>query len=200
MKDLTFYYSTMKGGKTLKIMQLAYNLEENGQHILLIKPSCDTKGEKNITSRIGKDREVDILLDKEDKLLSEKLLDNILFCQHILVDEAQFLTPPQIDELWKITKKLDVAVTCYGLKGNYQGYLFAGTKRLIELADHVIELSSNPLCSCGQEAKFNARKENGEFTTEGKEIEIDGENNSVEYIPLCGKCFFEKVVYQKKRR
>lgn len=200
MKHLTFYYSTMKGGKSLKIMQLAYNLEENGQHILVIKPSCDTKGKENITSRIGKDRKADILLAKEEKLLSEKYLEDILFCNHILVDEAQFLSPEQIEELWKVAKKLNVEVTCYGLKGNYQGYLFAGTKRLIELADHVIELSSNPLCSCGQEAKFNAKKENGEFTLEGKEIEIDGENNAVEYIPLCGKCFFEKVIYQKKRR
>lgn len=199
MKDLTFYYSTMKGGKTLKIMQLAYNLEENGQNILLIKPSCDTKGDKNITSRIGKDRQVDILLSEQEHLLSEKYLDDILFCHHILVDEAQFLTPIQIEELWKITKKLDIDVTCYGLKGNYQSYLFPGSKRLIELADHVIELTSNPLCSCGQEAKFNAKKENGNFLIEGPEIEIDGENSAIEYIPLCGKCYFEKVVYQKKR-
>lgn len=198
-KKLYFYYSAMKGGKTTRIFQKIHDLEENEQQVLLVKPAQDTKGENKIVNRLKQAREVDILLLPTEKLLSERNIDKIYDCDHIIVDEAQFLTPTQIEELWKINKKANVSITCFGLLTNFKGELFPGSKRLIELSDTSIELETNSLCSCGQPAKFNARKVNGNFTMEGDEIKIDGKNKEVEYIPLCGFCFYNKV-YRKGKK
>lgn len=192
-EKLIFYYSAMKGGKTLRLLQLAHDLEENGQNILLIKPKVDTKGADKVVSRINLEREVDLLLSKNEKLLSEKNLDKIWECNHILVDEAQFLTPKQVEELWKINKKMNLPITCLGLKSNFQSNLFPGAARLLALADEVIELDTNSTCKCGAPAKFNARKIGGKYTMEGDEVEIDGADEKVEYEPLCGSCYYQKV-------
>lgn len=194
-----FYYSAMKGGKTTRIFQKIHDLEENGQSVIVIKPATDTKGEKQIINRKKEKRPVDILLDKKDSLFSEKYIKKIWYCNHILVDEAQFLEPSQVEDLWEINKKTKIPVTCFGLKSNFKGELFPGSNRLLALADEIIELDSNSLCICGAPAKFNARKVNGTFTMEGDEIEIDGKHKEVEYVPLCGSCYF-KEVYSKGRR
>lgn len=198
-KKLCFYYSAMKGGKTTRIFQKIHDLEENNQQVLLIKPAQDTKGEAKIINRLKQTRTVDILLFPASKVLSEENIDKIYDCDYIIVDEAQFLTPSQIDELWKINKKAKVPITCFGLLTNFRGELFPGSKRLIELSDERIELETNSLCTCGAPAKFNARKVDGIFTMEGDEIEIDGARKNVEYVPLCGACFY-KEVYRKQRK
>ena len=175
-EDLSFYYSAMKGGKTTRIFQKIHDLEENGQTVLLIKPMIDTKGNDYIINRKGETRKVDILLDEEDRILTTSNIENILFCNHIIVDEVQFLTEKQIEELWMINKKANIKVSCYGLRTNFKGELFAGSARLMALADNIVELETNSLCLCGEKAKFNARKVDGEFTFNGEEIEIDGAN------------------------
>lgn len=194
-----FYYSAMKGGKTTRIFQKIHDLEENGQNVILIKPSKDKKGQNNIINRVGEKRKVDILLGEKDNILSEENIDKIWYCDHIIVDEAQFLEPYQVENLWEINKRTNIPVTCFGLKSNFQGNLFPGISRLIALADEVIELDSNSICICGAPAKFNARKVNGEFTMMGEEIEIDGDKNNIEYVPLCGSCYF-KYVYSKGKK
>lgn len=195
-EKLIFYYSAMKGGKTSRIFSRIYDLEENGQLVLLIKPAQDTKGETQIVNRLNQTRTVDILLSPTAKVLSEENIEMIYDCNHIIVDEAQFLTPDQIDELWKINKKGHIPITCFGLLTNFRGELFPGAKRLIERSDERIELETNSLCTCGAPAKFNARKVNGEFTMEGEEVVIDGSTENIEYQPLCGECFYNKV-YRK---
>ena len=198
-ENLCFYYSAMKGGKTTRIFQKIHDLEENDQQVLLIKPAQDTKGEAQIINRLKQTRTVDILLFPTAKILSEENIDKIYDCDHIIVDEAKFLTPEQIDELWKINKKANVPITCFGLLTNFRGELFPGAKRLIELSDEKIELETNSLCTCGAPAKFNARKVDGVFTMKGDEIEIDGASSNVEYVPLCGACFYKKV-YRKGKK
>ena len=193
MEDkFVFYYSAMKGGKTTRIFQKIHDLEENGQSVIVIKPLIDTKGDNQIINRKNEKRVVDILL-------SSKFIKQIWYFNHILVDEAQFLQPNQVEELWEINKRTKIPVTCFGLKTNFKGEIFAGASRLFALADEIIELDSNSLCSCGNFAKFNARKVDGVFVMEGDEIKIDGKNEKVEYIPLCGSCFF-KEVYSRGRK
>lgn len=193
MEKLTFYYSAMNGGKSSSLMQVAYNYEENGKKVMLLKSERDTKGQDYLVSRTGFKRKVDIKLNEDEKLIN-KYYDLLISVDCILVDEVQFLTEEQIEELFMITKYLNIPVICYGLKSNFQGKLFPGTKRLIELADKIKELDTIPLCSCGEKARFNARVIDGKYTLEGDEIEIDGQNKDITYKPVCGKCFLQKVM------
>ena len=186
-EKLCFYYSAMKGGKTSRIFSKIHDLEEIGQKVLLIKPRQDTKGKNQIVNRLNQTRTVDILLPPTSKIVTEETFDKIYECNHIIVDEAQFLTPEQIEELWTINKNANIPITCFGLLTNFRGELFPGAKRLIEL------------CTCGAPAKFNARKVNGEFTIKGAEVEIDGASSNIEYVPLCGTCYYNKV-YRKGKK
>lgn len=187
MSKLYFRFGAMNCGKTTALLQVAHNYEEKGMNVIVIKSSVDKKGNKNIVSRLGLEREVDLLI-----LPSEKILDNIdlnnINC--ILVDEVQFMTRNQIKELWKIAKLKNIPVICYGLKTNFKGELFEGTKAVLELADELEELAT--ICRCGKKAKFNARLVNDKYVYEGQEVAIDGID--ARYEPLCGKCFIEKVL------
>lgn len=188
MSKLYFRYGAMTCGKSTLLMQVAYNYEKNNMKVVVIKSSIDTKGDDKLVSRIGLNRKVDILLGPDESV--EKRLSKYKDLACILVDEAQFLEPKQVEELWKITKKQNIPVICYGLKGNFQTNLFVGSKRLIELADEIEELIT--ICKCGKRAKFNARYVNGKFAKEGAGILIDGSDSKVEYRPLCGKCYIEE--------
>lgn len=190
MSKLYFRYGAMNCGKSTALMQVAYNYEENNKKVIVIKSSIDTKGEDHLESRIGLKRKVDVLIDKNKSI--EKALTKFKDIDCILVDEAQFLTSKQIEELWKITKKKDIPVICYGLKVDFQSHLFEGSKRLLELADVIEELIT--ICSnCGKRAKFNARFVNDRFTLKGKEVLIDGSIDNVIYKPMCGKCYLDAI-------
>ena len=158
MAKLYFRFGAMNCGKTTALLQVAHNYEEKGMNILLIKPKIDKKGDNKIVSRLGIDRKVDILVDTDESLKNILKLDNI---SCILVDEVQFMSKAQIKELWIIAKTKDIPVICYGLKTNFKGKLFEGSKAVIELADELEELIT--ICKCGKRAKFNARVVNGKF-------------------------------------
>lgn len=193
--NLEYRYGPMNSGKSMAILQMAYNYEENNKKIILVKSVIDTKGGDYLISRIGPKRKVQIKLDSNDSILNEKyslLLKNV---DAILVDESQFLTRKQVEELWYIAKEKNISVICFGLKTNFKSEFFEGSKRLFELSDKFKELET--ICSCGTKARFNARKVDGKFVLQDKEFVIDGENSNVEYVPLCGKCYLEKV-YNKK--
>ena len=187
MAKLYFRYGAMNCGKTTALLQVAHNYEEKGMNILLIKPKVDKKGDDKIVSRLGIERKVDVLVDENDKLKDILKLDNI---SCILVDEVQFMNKDQIRELWIIAKTKDIPVICYGLKTNFKGKLFEGSKAVIELADELEELIT--ICKCGKRAKFNARVVNGKFVKSGEEVAIDGIDAT--YEPLCGKCYIENVL------
>ena len=190
MSKLYFRYGAMNCGKTTALLQVAHNYEERGMKVVILKPKIDTKGDKNIVTRIGLKRKVDHLIEKDENLNKylNKLKDDIA-C--VLVDESQFLNRDQIDELFMFTKLKDVPVICYGLRSDFKTMAFPGSLRLFEIADVMEELYT--ICRCGKRAKFNGRIVNGEFTSSGDQVAIDGENH-VEYESLCGKCYLEKVL------
>lgn len=193
MAKLYFRYGAMGAGKSTMLMQVAYNYEEKGLKVLVMKSIVDTKGEDKLVSRIGIKRKVDVLLQGSDILSNVTSFENI---SCILVDEAQFLNEKQVEDLWYISKEFDIPVICYGLKVNFKGELFAGSKRLLELSDTFDELIT--ICKCGKKARFNARKINGVYTLTGDDVVIDGTKN-IEYEALCGKCYLDKVILPNKK-
>lgn len=190
MAKLHFKYSTMNSGKTVDLLRTAYNYEENNYKVLVLKPSVDTKAANKIKTRMANlERIVDCLIDEEDsiiELLSNKLDD----VKCIFIDESQFLTRNQVDELYTISKSLDIPVICYGLRLNFKMESFEGSRRLLEIADVLEELKT--LCKCGQIARYVGRKVNGEYTVDGEVIVIDGAEG-VMYVPLCGECYLSEV-------
>lgn len=191
MSKMYFRFGAMNCGKTTALLQVAHNYEEKGLKVCIIKSSIDKKGDNTIISRLGIKRKVDILLEPDDSIILKIDLKDI---DCILVDEVQFITQKQIKELWIISKLYDVPVICYGLKTNFKGQLFEGSKAVLEVADELEELAT--ICSCGKKAKFNARIENGKFVEDGKIVAIDGID--AHYESLCGKCYIEKVLKLKK--
>lgn len=189
MAKLYFKYGTMESGKSTKIIQEAYNYDRNNKSIIVAKPIIDSKGNDKIVSRIGIQRKIDVYIESDNlKEIYEKI-NKDTFC--ILIDEAQFLNKNQVFELFKITKLLEIPVMCYGLKSNFKGEFFEGSEALMIYADSLEEIVT--ICSCGKKARFNARKVNGDFVTDGEAVLIDGSNENVEYVPLCGECYIKKV-------
>lgn len=190
MAKLLFKYATMNSGKTIDLLRTAYNYEENNGKVIILKPKVDTKGEDKISSRIGIERKVDYLVCYDDELfkLLKGKLNNV---NVILVDEAQFLSKKQIEDLSIITKVMDIDVICYGLRVNFRGELFKGSQKLLEEADALDELVT--LCECRKVARFVGRKVDGIYKLDGPEIIIDGSRKEVEYVPLCKECYLKKV-------
>lgn len=186
-----FRFGAMNCGKTTSLLQVAHNYEEKGLNAIVIKSSIDKKGDRNIVSRLGIEREVDILIDPSESIMDNINLDGIT---SILVDEVQFMPREQIKELWLISKLGNIPVICYGLKTNFKGELFEGSKAVLEFADELEELTT--ICKCGKKAKFNARVVKGAYVWDGAEVAIDGIDAS--YEPLCGKCYAEDVLKIKK--
>ena len=191
MAKLHFKYGTMNSGKSIDLIRTAYNYEEQGYEVLIMKPKIDSKAGNKLQSRMNFEREVDILIDNNDsilKLLKNKISSN-LSC--IFIDESQFLSENQIDELFYITKELNIPVICYGLRNNFRMEGFPGSNRLLLIAEELEELPT--LCKCREIARYVGRKVNGEFVYDGEVVVIDGSNDEVEYVPMCGKCYLEKV-------
>ena len=174
----------MNSGKTTALIQAAYNYEERGMRPVLLKPATDTKGQQHIVSRLGLSRPVDILLGPDDSI--EAAMNQHAGCHCLLVDEAQFLSPKQVDELFWFATKHDVPVIAYGLRTDFQTTGFPGASRLLELAHELQELKT--ICRCGKKAVLNARKKAGQFIFHGNQVAIDGEAD-IEYESLCASCY-----------
>ena len=195
MAKLYFRYGAMNSGKSTALLQAAHNYEERGQKVILAKPMIDTKGDRTIVSRLGVAREVDViigpatdvvtLIDIEaDRVLRET--GDQVAC--VLVDESQFLTPRQVDDLFIISIKRNIPVLAYGIRTDFQTVAFPGSRRLLEIAHSLEELKT--ICRCGRKAVFNARKVGGKFIFDGAQVAIDGVD--VTYESLCGECYLEE--------
>ena len=193
---LFFIYGSMASAKSLRLLTTAYNFEENGIQIMVLKPSLDTRdGEGIIKSRAGLERKC-IMVDKDVNLYKAiKAYKNVLASQFeelkwVLIDECQFLTEEQVDQLSDVVDFLDINVMCFGLRTDFQSHLFPGSKRLFELADDIEEIKSS--CSCGEKkTSINARfDENGEIIIEGGQVEIGGNDK---YRAICRRCWKNKV-------
>lgn len=187
MSKLYFRYGAMNCGKTTALLQVAHNYEEQGMTVLLIKPSIDTKGDDTVVSRLGISRKVDVLLQPNDTIIPY-LPDRDIQVNAIIVDEAQFLTPAQVDELYFISKTLNIPVLTYGLRCDFQMKGFPGSIRLLEIADDLEELKT--ICSCGKKATQNLRLVNGRPVFTGEQISIDNQDD-VKYCSVCGDCYLK---------
>ena len=136
MAKLYFRYGAMNSGKTALLLQAAYNYEQQGMKVLVAKPSKDTKGNLNIVSRIGLERKINFLIRPDDNVFNIVKKKKNISC--LLIDEAQFLEPIQVDQLMEIVVKLNIPVICYGLRTDFKTRGFPGSTRLLELA-HTIE-------------------------------------------------------------
>ena len=192
MAKLHFYYGAMNSGKSSLLLQVAYNYNQMGLDVLLIKPEVDKKANDKISSRLGIERKVDILLFDNHSIfdtIKEKNINiNKISC--VFVDEAQFLNPKQVKELYVMSSVLDITVMCYGLRTDFRSEVFEGSKYLFAYADELTELTT--ICSCGRKARFNARIENGKYTLVGNTIAID--EIDAKYESLCPKCYANKVL------
>lgn len=194
-KKLYFQHAPMESGKSAMLLIEAYNFEKRNIGFLCLKPSIDNRENKHkICSRIGIEKDCltiypdyDIFKIVKDKILSKQETD--LQLQWILVDESQFLTTEQVEQLRAIVDDLDINVLCYGLRTDFKTHLFEGSKRLFELADDITEMKIS--CACGGKAIFNARfNDNGELVTSGEQVLIGGEDK---YKPMCSKCYREEI-------
>ena len=190
MSKLYFRYGAMNSGKSTHLMQVAHNYEERGMRVILIKPSTDKKGGDKLVSRLGVERKVDILCEKKMDIYQEiKKWQEVKFkIDCILVDEVQFMTKEQVDQLFKIAVVLDIPVICYGLRTDFMMEGFEGSTRLLLLAHSIEEMKT--ICKCGRKAILNGRKINDEFVFEGEQVAIDNIDN-VQYESLCGHCYFK---------
>lgn len=190
MAKLYYRYGAMNSGKSTALMQVAYNYEERGMRVFILKPSIDTKGGECLLSRLGVSRPVDKAVTPDMdvfQLVQEEAGrgDKPLAC--VLTDESQFFTPQQAEQLFMVTVKLNIPVIAYGLRTDFSMQGFPGSTRLLELAHAIEEMKT--ICTCGRKATCNGRKVNGEFVFEGDQVAIDQENN-VEYQSLCAQCYF----------
>jgi thymidine kinase len=185
----------MNSGKSMQLLATAYGLQEKHIPFLLLKSSIDTRDVGVIKSRgLGK-REC-IIVKPEDSILtifSNEWGKSDYPIKWIFVDEAQFLTEKQVEELSRIVDDCNVNVMCYGLRTDFQTKLFPGSKRLFELADTIEEIKST--CQCGGKAIVNARiDKNGNVVTEGAQVEVGAEDK---YITLCRQCYNFRTIKEE---
>jgi thymidine kinase len=179
----------MNSGKSTALLQAAFNYEERGQQVLVAKPQIDTKGDSSIVSRLGVARPVDFTVSPTDDIYRaftaqrERVLREFgVDVSCLLIDEAQFLTEGQVDDLLRIAIQEDVPVLAYGIRTDFQTVAFPGSRRLLEIAHSLEELKT--ICRCGRKAMFNARLVDGVFVFDGDQVAID--QGHVTYQSLCG--------------
>lgn len=195
MAKLYFRYGAMNSGKSTALLQAAFNYEERGQHVLVAKPGVDTKGESSIVSRLGVVREVDFVIGAHDQVLARFRVEAARSRERsgadvacLLVDEAQFLSPLQVDDLLRVAVLDDVPVIAYGIRTDFQTAPFPGSARLLDIAHSLEELKT--ICRCGRKAVFNARLVDGRFIFSGEQVAIDSEH--VTYESLCAACYLDE--------
>ena len=193
MAKLYFKYGAMGSSKTAQALITKYNYEENDMKVWLLKPSADTRdGVSILRSRIGLQAEVEIATP-DANIYDRYVAEHVGKCDAVIVDECQFLTPDQIDQLRCIVDDFNVPVMCFGLRTDFQTHLFPGSHRLMELADAIEEIKT--MCDCGAKATVNARINDGYIVTEGAQVVLGGNDC---YIAMCHRCYVRGIREHKK--
>ena len=194
MAKLYFKFGAMGCSKTAQALITKFNYEERNMKVLLLKPAVDNRdGANTVKSRIGLKEEA--VTVKADENIYEKYLEKYSDCNVIIVDECQFLTPEQVDQLADIVIEKDVPVLCFGLSTDFTTHLFPGSKRLFEIAQSISEIKS--VCTCGSKATVNARIDaNGRIVTEGSQVLIGGNDS---YVAMCRKCWLKRKAQEGGR-
>ncbi len=193
MAKLYFKYGAMGSSKTAQALITKYNYEENDMKVWLIKPSADTRdGETVLRSRIGLTAMVEVIPPEAD-ICQRFQRTRLGRCDAVIVDECQFLTPEQIDQLRAIVNDHGVPVMCFGLRTDFQTRLFPCSRRLMELADSIEEIKT--MCDCGRKATVNARIVDGYVVTEGAQVVLGGNDT---YIAMCHRCYIQSIREHKR--
>jgi thymidine kinase len=196
MAKLYFTHGTMGAQKTTQLLAAAHNFEEHGGRVLITKPAIDTKGERALMSRIGLRREADFLTTPDMDIQAEVLRrrETLGRISAVLVDEAQFLQPAQVDQLLALAVLHAIPVMAWGLRTDFRTRGFPGSLRLLEIAHELRE--SIAMCGhgggCAHRAQFTARMVTGVFVAEGAQVAIDGDA-AVTYTALCARHYLEDV-------
>ncbi len=174
-------------GKTMNLLQTAFNYEDRGQKVCVFKPATDTKNGTKLLTRIGLERSTDFTLARDEELF-KKIRDKYPKVDCILIDEAQFLSPEQVDQLVKVVDLLDIPVIAYGLRLNFhqKDGGFEGATRLLQCAHEITEIKT--ICECGRKATRNVRFLDDKLVLDGPDILIDDGRTKIEYRALCSKC------------
>ena len=189
MAKLYFKYGAMGSSKTAQALITKYNYEENDLNVWLIKPGTDTRdGAMILRSRIGLESPADVIAPGTDiYLLFQDTQEGK--CDVIIVDECQFLTESQIDQLRALVNDYNIPVMCFGLRTDFQTRLFPGSRRLMEVADTIQEIKT--ICDCGAKATVNARIDgDGHIITQGAQVVLGGNDS---YIAMCHKCYIRGI-------
>lgn len=190
MAKLYFYYSAMNAGKSTVLLQSSHNYKERGMHTLLLTPELDQRdGSDKIASRIG-------LTADANPFNAEKNLFSMVRDAHnkdalacVLIDEAQFLTRKQVEQLSQVADGIGIPVLCYGIRTDFKGNLFPGSAALLGWADNLIEIKT--ICHCGRKATMNLRQgPDGKAIKEGAQVDIGGNER---YVAMCRKHFREAM-------
>ncbi len=188
MAKLYFYYSSMNAGKSTSLLQSSYNYQERGMNTLVMAPKLDDRfGVGKVTSRIGIESKATSFRSDTNlfDVIAARNAEDALHC--VLIDEAQFLTRDQVFQLTDVTDRLHIPVLAYGLRTDFQGEPFEGSKYLLAWADTLKELKA--ICHCGTKATMVVRLDaDGNAVTEGSQVEIGGNDR---YISMCRKHFKE---------
>ncbi len=192
MAKLYFKYGAMGSSKSAQALITQFNYEELGMSVWLIKPSVDDRdGADIVRSRIGLFRQAAVIFPQDNLL--ERYRQAGTF-DVIIADEAQFLTPEQIDQLRQIVDEQDVPVLCFGLRTDFLTHLFPGSRRLLELADSITEIKT--VCACGAKATVNARLDSqGRILTQGDQVFLGGNDS---YVAMCHRCWRKKIRAQEE--
>ena len=193
MAKLYFKYGAMGSSKTAQALITKYNYEENDLKVWLIKPSADTRdGAEILRSRIGLEAQVEVIPPDVD-IYARFLGGKARRSDVIIVDECQFMTEKQIDQLRAIVDEHNIPVMCFGLRTDFQTRLFPGSRRLMEIADTIQEIKT--ICDCGAKATVNARVNDGYIVTDGAQVVLGGNDS---YIAMCHKCYIRGIREHKK--
>ncbi|MGB1238133.1 MAG: thymidine kinase [Pseudomonadales bacterium] len=191
MAQLYFYYSAMNAGKSTSLLQSAHNYTEQGMSVLLYTAALDDREARGvIASRIGLTAQAHIFEAQSD--LFEDIEARLSECSPvscIFVDEAQFLSREQVDQLAAVVDLLNIPVLCYGIRSDFQGELFPGSQRLLNIADKLTELKA--VCHCGRKATMVVRRDaSGEVVKVGEQVVIGGNDS---YESMCRRHYFSAV-------
>lgn len=189
MAQLYYKYGTMNSGKTIEILKVTHNYEEQGKPVVIMTSALDTRdGYGIVSSRIGMRREAVAITDNMDIFNFIKNLPEKPYC--VLIDESQFLSKENVYDLARVVDDLDIPVMAFGLKNDFQNHLFEGSRELLLLADKIEEIKT--ICQfCSKKATMVLRTENGKPVYEGNQIQIGGNET---YIPVCRKHYFQPLI------
>ena len=184
MAKIYFYYSAMNAGKSTTLLQSAHNYEERGMRVLVFTPKLDNRdGVGMVSSRIGLTRQATVFSEEDDLYDQVQSVQSSDKIHCVLIDEAQFLTPLQVLQISRVTDRLDIPVLCYGIRTDFQGEPFEGSKYLLAWADELIEIKT--ICRSGKKATMNARLDSeGNRVWAGDQIDI-----GTHYVALSRKEF-----------